>query len=415
MIETPPNYFICKRYVLTVMMSVVFIIFEPLARADESEVAGSLHALESNGSYEPAIISVLEALKAGDLDQALTRVDEHLTLFPKSRVAHLIRADILKAYGGVLSGVGGGSSLPEADLNGLTHQLKNRWLHYKTHDLVAHQKLPASMLHMGQHPYVLVADMQYGRLYVYENNEGQAELIRDYYMSVGSAGFGKQVEGDNKTPIGVYHVNRYIEGKRLPDLYGKGAFPVNYPNRYDRFLKRTGYGIWLHGTPSTTYARSPWTSEGCFVLSNDDLLDIVKFVDPDAKTPVILSDSIDWISRDELNDKREQFLSVLNQWKADWESIDLNKYLSHYSQNDLNFKHGGFSQWSRKKKKSNKAKTFIQVDLNIHELFLYPGEKDMFVVSFTQNYVSNNYISQERKQQYWKRAENGQWKIIFEG
>lgn len=380
-----------------------------------SVLSNSVHALEANDQYEPSIILVLNRLQVGDLDQALNLVDTHLRQFPKSRIGHLLRADILKGMGGYLPEIGADSALPKEELIGLSHQLKNRWRHNKHFDLVAHQRLPDSLLEIGDHPYVLVADMKQGRLYVYENNDGRAELVRDYYMSVGSQGYGKQIEGDNKTPIGVYHVNRYIEGQRLPDLYGKGAFPVNYPNKYDRFLKRTGYGIWLHGTPSTTYARSPWTSEGCFVLSNDDLLDIAQFVSAEAKTPVILSDEIKWVERDELQTRKAEFLAIVNRWKLDWESINTDAYLSHYSQDKLNFGAIDYPDWARKKKKVNRSKTFIQVDLNINELFVYPGEEGMFVVSYTQNYLSNNYSGQTQKKQYWKRTEGGEWKIIYEG
>ncbi|WP_353411893.1 L,D-transpeptidase family protein [Arenicella sp. 4NH20-0111] len=388
--------------------------------ADKSSATGvaisnSLHALEANDQYEPTIINVLTVLQSGKLEEALDLINVHLKRFPKSRIGHLLRADILKGMGGDLSEIGAGSALPAKEIQGLSHQLKNRWLHSKNFDQAAHKRIPDSLLDIGEHPYVLVADMQKGRLYVYENNDGQAELIRDYYMSVGSQGYGKQVEGDNKTPIGVYHVNRYIEGQRLPDLYGKGAFPVNYPNRLDRFLKRTGYGIWLHGTPSSTYARSPWTSEGCFVLSNDDLLDIAQFVSAEAKTPVILSDQVNWVDRRDLLLRKDEFLSVVDRWRRDWESIDTEAYLSHYVQEDLNFGAINFKGWANAKRKVNKGKTFIQVDLDIHEMFVYPGEKDMFVISYTQNYLSNNYSGQTQKKQYWKRLDSGQWKILFEG
>lgn len=385
------------------------------SRSNDAVVSTSVHALEANKEYEPAIIAVLDKLQKGDLAQALNLVDAHLTAFPKSRVAHLLRADILKAKGNGLVAVGEGSALPPEELSGLTHQLKNRWWHNRNDHAVTHQMLPDALLYMGQHQYVLVADMPSGRLYVYENNDGQPELVRDYYMSVGSAGYGKQIEGDNKTPIGVYHVNRYIEGKRLPDLYGKGAFPVNYPNKYDRFLNRTGYGIWLHGTPSTTYARSPWTSEGCFVLSNDDLLDVAQFVSAEARTPVILSDQVNWITRDEHKRRSKEYLGIVEQWKSDWESINTDAYLRHYTTDNLNFGNINYKRWATKKRTLNGSKTFIQIDLDIKELFVYPGETDMFVVSFTQNYLSNNYEGQTVKKQYWKRSDRGGWKIIYEG
>ena len=402
------------RQYLILALSVISVLASPQAYSDLGNVQ-TVHALKSNESYEPAIIKVLDKLKIGDLTAALNLVDEHLKLHPKSRIAHLVRADILKAHTNAVYSIGDGSALPEKELFGLRDQLKNRWQHNKHQDSIAHSNLPSALVHIGEHPHVLVADMENGRLYVYENSDGQPELIRDYYMSVGSAGYGKQVEGDNKTPVGVYHVNRYIEGKRLPDLYGKGAFPVNYPNRYDRFLKRTGYGIWLHGTPSTTYARSPWTSEGCFVLSNDDLLDIAQYVSADARTPVILSDKVEWISRNELDQRREDLMSVVDGWRRDWESLNNDAYLSHYSTDKLNFGATSFSKWARTKRKLNASKTFVQVDLDVEEMFVYPGEDDMFVVSFTQSYLSNNYQGQVRKKQYWKRDQSGSWKIIYEG
>jgi murein L,D-transpeptidase YafK len=58
---------------------------------------------------------------------------------------------------------------------------------------------------------------------------------------------------------------------KLTDFYGSGAFPINYPNEWDRIRGRNGYGIWLHGTPRDTYSRPPRASDGCIVLSNEDL------------------------------------------------------------------------------------------------------------------------------------------------
>ena len=239
-----------------------------LAQSSSAEaLKAELHAYQSNGDYELAVLAIIDAIKAGDLEKAVTRADAHIEKFPKSQVGHLLRADALSALTGGLNSVADNAALPDNSISGLVHQMRNRWKHRDLHEGITHERFPASLLVMGEHPYVVVADMPEGRLYLYQNDRGRPRLLRDYYMSVGTAGYGKQVEGDNKTPIGVYAINRYIEGSALPDLYGKGAFPVNYPNRYDRYLKRTGYGIWLHGTPSDTYARPPWSSEGCFVLS----------------------------------------------------------------------------------------------------------------------------------------------------
>lgn len=383
--------------------------------SSRSNALTELHAHQANGDYELAVLAILDSIQQGELERAISLADEHIAKFPKSQVGHLLRADALSALTGGLAGVAQNGVLPEENVQGLTHQIRNRWKHQVKHDPIVHAQFPSSLLVMGEHSYVVVADMPEGRLYLYANDNGTPKLIRDYYMSVGAAGYGKQVEGDNKTPIGVYSINRYIEGKALPDLYGKGAFPVNYPNRYDRYLKRTGYGIWLHGTPSDTYARSPWASEGCFVLSNDDLLDIGKYVSAEKRTPVILSDTIEWLTLEQLQTRKADLINVVEQWRSDWESLDTNAYTSHYQVTDFNLGKGDYSAWKRRKKNVNELKTFVQVDLDIQSLFAYPGVDDMFIVKYKQRYLSDNFAGESEKEQFWKRDDGGRWRIIYEG
>jgi len=390
------------------------VMVSTLAQSEDTQVA-ELHAYDANGDYEPAVLSIIESIELGDLDLALSKVDAHLKAFPKSRIGHLLRADILQGMSGQLTEVGASSGLPANRIDGLVHQVRLRWKHAKDEAVSGHSLFPSTLVYMGKHRYAIVADMPEGRLYLYKNNDGSPELVRDYYMTVGSAGYGKQVEGDNKTPVGVYEVNKYIEGKALPDLYGKGAFPVNYPNRYDRFLDRSGYGIWLHGTPSDTYARSPWSSEGCFVLSNDDLLDISQYISAKDRTPVILSDTIEWLEKDQLDLRRQAFLKVIEQWQQDWESLDTEAFVKHYQQTDFNFGEGRYEQWRKRKVLVNQGKTFVQLGIDIDSLFAYPGEEDMFVVKYKQHYLSNNFASESEKTQYWKRTRDGSWKVLYEG
>ena len=360
--------------------------------------------------YEPEVVAIVELLRLGDLEAALKAADRHVVAFPKSRIGYLLRADILHA----MSSTGLSAVLAKSPVvEGLQKQIGARWQHSQAH--YAEQMVPASLIELGSHKHIIVADMQHGRLYLYKNVEGVPKLISDYYLTVGSAGFGKSFEGDNKTPIGVYSIYQHLLSRELPDLYGEGAFPVNYPNRYDRSLKRTGYGIWLHGTPSDTYARPPWASEGCFVLSNPDLLEIQQFIDVPGKTPVILSDAIKWVSLEQLSARKKQLLNVLEQWRNDWESLNTEAYLAHYSKDNFNFGQKNFAAWSARKRQVNRAKTFVQVDMDVESLFVYPGEYDMFVVKYKQRYLSNNYSGEVSKQQYWQRNQHGQWKILYEG
>lgn len=404
------------RPILFLCGSLFLLSSELVAQSDSQySIKAELHAYEANRDYELAVLAIIDSIQAGELERAIDQASTHLSNFPKSQVGHLLRADALSALTDELNGVASSGSLPAASVAGLVHQMRNRWQHRVEHEAITHQQVPSNLLVMGDHPYVVVADMPQGRLYLYQNDRGTPRLVRDYYMSVGAAGYGKQVEGDNKTPIGVYTINRYIEGRALPDLYGKGAFPVDYPNRYDRYLKRTGYGIWLHGTPSDTYARSPWASEGCFVLSNDDLLDIGKYVSAEKRTPVILSGTIEWLTLEQLAQRKAAMIQVVEQWRTDWESLDTKAYLAHYKISDFNLGKGDYAAWKARKKSVNNSKTFVQVNLDIQSLFSYPGVEDMFVVKYKQRYLSDNFAGESNKEQFWKRDESGQWRIIYEG
>jgi len=48
-------------------------------------------------------------------------------------------------------------------------------------------------------------------------------------------------------------------------------------------------------------------------------------------------------------------------------------------------------------------------------MYLYPGQQDLLVVTFTQDYDSDNFQRTFRKRQYWRKEDNGRWRIIYEG
>ena len=121
------------------------------------------------------------------------------------------------------------------------------------------------------------------------------------------------------------------------------------------------------------------------------------------------------MSHQSLVDEGAQYIKLINAWKDDWQSLDTVSYLSHYSKDTFNLAGGNYQQFARQKTAVNKSKEFIKVDLEIDSLFVYPGEKDMFVVTFMQRYISNNYESETRKQQYWQKQQDGEWRIIYEG
>ena len=126
----------------------------------------------------------------------------------------------------------------------------------------------------------------------------------------------------------VYHVTSSLPLKKLGDFYGTGAFPINYPNEWDKRQGRNGHGIWLHGTPSDTFSRPPKASDGCVVLANTDLDALAKNLQI-GLTPVIISNSIEWLSLDDWQNERSALNNKINEWRSDWESKDISLSLIH--------------------------------------------------------------------------------------
>ncbi len=229
---------------------------------------------------------------------------------------------------------------------------------------------------------------------------------------MGKNGPYKLKEVDKRTPLGVYHVTSKLSKEKLSDFYGAGAFPINYPNEWDKLLGRDGSGIWLHGTPLDTYSRPPRASDGCIVLANEDLLSLENYLQP-GRTPVVIADRIEWTRPDDVASARADLSRQIELWRNDWESRNTDVYLTHYSKQ---FSAGGvrYAQWAEQKRRVNSAKTWITVQISDVSLMLYPGERSLAVATFDQDYASSNLANRMTKRQYWIR-EDGRWKIVYEG
>ncbi|MDJ0833023.1 MAG: L,D-transpeptidase family protein, partial [Gammaproteobacteria bacterium] len=272
-------------------------------------------------SYEQSLLQAIQDIQHLNHDQALADTREFIRQYPTSKIGRLLYADLLLAKADILPTIGYGLQ-SKSELNDLTFEIRQRLSNQQA--LAYAGYLPENLISLSENqPYVLVMDQSLSRVYVYRNEQGMPVLETDYFLSIGLKGFGKQKEGDKKTPIGVYHVTSYIDGEKLPDLYGEGAFPVNYPNVWDKRNQRTGSGIWIHGTPSHTYNRAPWSSDGCMVVSNPDFASLARYIDPLQQTPVIVVEQVNWITPEQWRDNQRDMLQLLTRWIEDWESNDL--------------------------------------------------------------------------------------------
>jgi murein L,D-transpeptidase YafK len=363
-------------------------------------------------SPEPALSGVVEAIESHRLDLALQRVEKLIAEHPNFRLAHLIRGDLLLArtrplemFGNVVK------TVPREGIEDLRAEALARLGALREQSGV--QRLPRAILqlHSGQ-KHALLVDSRRSRLYVFENVDGRPLRVADFYVTLGKRGVDKVREGDQKTPLGVYHVTANLPRQKLTDFYGAGAYPINYPNAWDRQHGRNGYGIWVHGTPPDTYSRPPRASDGCLVLANPDLLSVGRLVQV-GTTPVIIADEVEWAEASSVEAERAALAEAVERWRGDWESRDLGRYLGHYA---AQFRSASQDRaaWAAHKHSVNAGKSWVSVALEELSMLRYPRESDLVVVSFRQRYRSNNLSNTMRKLQYWKK-EDGRWRILYEG
>ncbi|MBN8281670.1 L,D-transpeptidase family protein [Zoogloea sp.] len=385
-------------------LALVFVCFPLVVSA-----SGGLRA--SAADADMALGEVIRDIEHRRTDDALKKVDALLLRYPNFRLAHLIRGDLLLARTRPLSAFGDSPEAPAEKLADLREEAIARLKAYRNRP--PSNYVPRYLLQMEpDQKFAIVVDTQRSRLYIYQNDNGRPRFVADYYIAHGKLGAEKTREGDKRTPVGVYHVTANLPRQKLSDFYGSGAFPINYPNEWDRQQGRNGHGIWLHGTPSDTYSRPPRASDGCVVLTNQDLDTLSGYLQV-GLTPVIISNTIEWLSLDDWASERTALNREIEAWRKDWESRDVDRYLAHYSRSFRN-NEGDYGQWAQQKRLVAAGKSWVKVDLSKLSVFRNPGKQDMIVVTFEQDYRSNNLSNVLKKRQYWVK-EGGRWKIIYEG
>jgi len=372
-----------------------------------SAETGRFLALPSLASPDSLISKALQDIRSSRLDDALKEVNRAIALRPDFKLAHLIRGDLLMARARPLAGLGAVAKAPNNSLDDLRDEARVRLMRYI--DQPGPEALPRQILQLApKQKFALLADTSRARLYLFENVDGEPRLKADFYMTIGKNGTDKRKEGDKRTPMGVYRIVQQLPRAGLADLYGDGAFPLDYPNEWDQVQKRGGHGIWLHGVPSNTYSRPPRSSDGCVVVANPDLKELSRWITV-GSTPVIITDRTDWVTREEWQQSRDELLSQLHAWASDWESRNPDQFMRHY--NDA-ITAGGNSAWALSKRRNILNKNWIRLSLSDFSLFLYPGG-EMAYTEFTQNYSSDTLSSLSRKRIYW-RMEEGKWRIALE-
>ena len=380
--------------------------------------AGAVTRRAAAGPPNPdaSLIAIYKDLAANNLKRAQATADTLVAAYPHFLLAQLVRGDLLLMHGRPVTGLGSGANVAPNQLADLRNEAMVRLNSLR--ERPPPDMVPRALLKLrDDQRYALLADTRHSRLFVYENLRGQLKLISDYYITQGKLGVHKVKEGDQKTPTGVYYITSRLSRARLPDFYGVGALPINYPNEWDRVNGRSGSGIWLHGTPSGSYSRPPLASDGCVVLTNPDMQKLFGSVVV-GKTPVVIGEQLEFISKQQSANERDTADHMIESWRHDLESLNVQKFLQHYSAQFKSATGEDLTSWSAKQQQALAGVKGISIKLQDETLFAYPDRHDLIVATFTQNTTIGKQHHLQRKRQYWLNEAKGNgkdWKVVYEG
>jgi murein L,D-transpeptidase YafK len=399
-------------------LSILTLLFNFSQALSEEIVISSKNLNTTELRYETPekmLVKSLVEISEGKVNMALETIDALIKQTPNFKLAYLIQGDLLLAHAKQINGIGDETKgEKKEEVENLKNEAKVRIERYLNNlNLQNEPKIFAQLNNKSK--YLFYVDAGSSRLYLYENIDGKLSYKDDYYVSIGKNGFGKQYEGDKKTPVGVYFTGKKIR-ESLSDFYGEVAYPLSYPNEIDRKNKRNGSGIWLHGTPKTTYNRAPLASDGCIVLSNPDLIKLSSVLDNN-RIPIIISfQSLKDLesSNKNLTEKKHSLVNAIERWREKWEDQDTESYLKFYSKNFFSEK-DDYESWTKRKRIIQTQKQKVFIELSEISFFDYPNtENEIVLVDFIQDYKSPTINNKMNKRQYWIN-ENNEWRIMYEG
>lgn len=370
-------------------------------------------ANDRDGLAEARLIDIYKLIGQAKTREALPLAERLVREHPNFQLAQLVYGDLLTAQlrpvrtlGDVPDTTAKAGAVPLAELR-KESQLRLQALRERP----AAGLIPSQLINLSaQNKHAIAIDASRSRLYLFENSSTGLKLLNHYYISVGKSGIEKTVEGDLRTPLGVYFVTSNLDPKSLRDFYGSGALPINYPNQLDLKRGKTGSGIWLHGTPPDQFSRAPLSTDGCVVLANPDLERIIRTVQV-RTTPVVIAQSLKWVAPQTVQADNKPFEDALKAWQGAKSSGDITRLMSWYTP-DFTSYGKTLAQWTPALQAEVKKLDGRNVELKDVSYLRWTDANDTMVVTFGE--LAQGAKTGQTKRQYWIR-QGGQWKIFFEG
>jgi murein L,D-transpeptidase YafK len=263
--------------------------------------------------------------------------------------------------------------------------------------------------------YALICEKESKLLQLFKFQNDRFTLVKSYPCIIGANDTDKKMAGDYATPKGSYFTLRYTPGSALQEIYGEGAFVLNYPNFLDRKVRKNGGGIWIHGhVPGKVVGLGDLVNtKGCIAVSNEIIRELKNLLLPSGAS-VSIVDKMTFVKDSSRKESLQEIANFMEGWRQAWESGDTGKYLHYFSKDFISSEGMDFAAFKSHKERVNSGKKFIRVKVE-QMAIIFPQEKDaeIAIVRFGQKYSSNNFDSNSKKLFYLKKGREG-WTIIGE-
>lgn len=266
--------------------------------------------------------------------------------------------------------------------------------------------------------HVILVEKSTHTLFVYENDGTLPKLVQKFKIASGKKRGDKSVEGDHKTPEGIYtlrefYSSQYLKSTRgeISKMYGAGAFTTDYPNIMDLRSGKTGSGIWLHSTDDATRIDKGLDSRGCVVVNDNDLKQVSRYLDLN-DTPIIIVQDVRFLSRGSWDRDRNTLRTFVDGWAKAWQQKNFSEYISAYHPTEFKDRSkGGYAAY-----KAYKQAVFSRPDtpdIRIDAVSINMVD-DYAVVTLRQDYRSAIINDTGKKTLYLQKDADYNWKIVAE-
>lgn len=384
-----------------------------LDKANIQRTSLAVSAKTTQGIAEARLIEVYSLIGKGMNREALSKAELLAQEIPNFQLAQLAYGDLLASRTRPIAKLGDVPEPMAKEAPTVLNELREESLRRirALRERPPANMIPAQFAQISPRTrHAIAVDASRSRLYLFSNTQAGLSLVADYYISVGKAGIAKDIEGDQRTPLGVYHITSNLDPKSLKDFYGSGALPINYPNVLDAKRGKTGSGIWLHGTPPNQFSRAPLATDGCVVLANPDLEHIIRTVEVRG-TPVLIAPQLRWISPSDSRAEAKPFEDALLAWRNAKTTGDVNQVLPFYTA-DFNTNGKSLAQWTPTLRSEIQKAQGRTIQLKDVSYLRWTDSADTMVATFGE--LTEGARTGLTKRQYWIRQDN-QWKIFYEG